>query len=606
MAQKEDQQHMDKEEFEYEETKYNLNTRIDVTRNQKATCVSDFNQAVADIAAAKEEMAQKEEEARDLNHDYEVYMEACRKRIFWIKFQDYCSYVLVRTLTMKYSKVSPPEKIVDCGVTDWVPGDCSVSCDDNCPDKLDPYGCGGWQMLGREIIVGPNEFGIKCPALQRKKKCNQIKCPVDCEMSKWSVWSTCSSICEGTQAHTRSVLTQPKNGGMSCNTVQESRPCIGNPKQCDRNCALKRWSKWSPCSVACSGGYSEKWRRVTIPAHGKGKCPKADSKYRYRMKKCNTHDCTGDEICVAKQDLVMAIDASGSLQEDGFKVIKGFSVKFLEKYKGSYFGYEDMKIGIVQFGNGEIMPDGSVSKALSILPLTSDMAKVKSALEGLEYKKGFTNMAQAFTEAENILPLGSRRKAQSAVLTLTDGKPSFKFMTHEKVMQLKDKHIKLFFAPVTDFEGDELELMKEWASQPWETHLVHVPGIEALQADTEVFAQRMLVQFCPEAMSPSAMMFEEVEIGYMLVRENGHCGTRGALLSKDVSGVEDCAALAAGAGVTAFSLGVRYARGRCFAEGLNVNTQVKHDMLGNRENPPCPGGEWEEDSLYDFYILIPM
>merc|ERR1719450_773613 len=513
MAQKEDQQHMDKEEFEYEEVKANLNAQIDVTRNQKATCIADFNQAVADIAAAREEMAQKEEEARDLDHDYREYMEACRKRIFWIKFQDYCSYVLVRSLTMKYSKVSPPEKIVDCAVTDWVPGECSVSCDDECPDPTDPYGCGGWQTLAREIIVGPNEFGIKCPALLRKKKCNQIKCPVDCEMSKWSVWSTCSSICEGTQAHTRSVMVQPKNGGMSCNTVSESRPCIGNPKQCDRNCRLKKWSRWSPCSVACSGGYQEKWRRVVIPAHGKGRCPKPTSKYRYRMKKCNTHDCTGDEICIAQQ-------------EDGFKVIKGFSVKLMEKYKGEYFGYEDMKVGIVQFGNGEITADGSVSKALSILQLTSDMAKVKTALEGLEYKKGFTNMAQAFTEAENILPLGSRRKAQSAVLTLTDGKPSFKFMTHEKVMQLKE----------------------EWASQPWETQLVHVPGLEPLKADEEVFAQKMLVQFCPEAISPSAMIMEEIEIGYMLVREEGHCGTRGTMLSKDVAGVADCAALAAGAG----------------------------------------------------------
>merc|ERR1719324_951786 len=201
------------------------------------------------------------------------------------------------------------------------------------------------------------------------------------------------------------------------------------------------------------------------------------------------------------------------------------------------------------------MPDGSIAKALDILPLTSDIPKVKSALEGLEYKKGFTNMAQAFTEAEKVLLLGGRRRAQSAVLTLTDGKPSFKFMTHEKVMQLKDKHVKLFFAPVTDFEGDELNLMKEWASQPWETHLVHVPGLEPLQADEEVFAQRMLVQFCPEAMSPSAMMYEEVEIGYMLVRENGHCGTRKELLSKTVSGAADCAALAEGAGYKAFSLG---------------------------------------------------
>merc|ERR1719473_1780163 len=166
--------------------------------------------------------------------------------------------------------------------------------------------------------------------------------------------------------------------------------------------------------------------------------------------------------------------------------------------------------------------------------------------------------------------LGGRRKAQSAVMTITDGKPSFLFQTHEKVMQLKDKHIKLFFAPVIDFEGEELDLMKEWASQPWETHLVHIPGLEPLQADEEVFAHEMLVQFCPEAISPSAMMYEEVEIGYMLVRENGHCGTRGAKLSCSVTGAADCAALAAGAGVTAFSLGIRWARGRCFAEGLAV------------------------------------
>merc|ERR1719235_1864586 len=110
-------------------------------------------------------------------------------------------------------------------------------------------------------------------------------------------------------------------------------------------------------------------------------------------------------------------------------------------------------------------------------------------------------MAQAFTEAENVLLLGSRRKAQSAVLTLTDGKPSFKFMTKEKVMQLKDKHVKLFFAPVTDFDGDELKLMKEFASQPWQTHLVHVHGLEQLAADEEIWAQKMVVQFCPEAIS---------------------------------------------------------------------------------------------------------
>jgi len=50
-------------------------------------------------------------------------------------------------------------------------------------------------------------------------------------------------------------------------------------------------------------------------------------------------DCNGDEICVAKQDLVMAIDSSGSLRESGFTIVKGFAAKLIENYKGEYFGY---------------------------------------------------------------------------------------------------------------------------------------------------------------------------------------------------------------------------------------------------------------------------
>merc|ERR1719240_2567188 len=174
---------------------------------------------------------------------------------------------------------------------------------------------------------------------------------------------------------------------------------------------------------------------------------------------------------------------------------------------------------------------------------------------------GFTNMAQAFGLAEKMLLLNGRKRAMSAVLTLTDGKPSFLFNTYEKVMQLKDKHVKLFFAPVTEFEGEELALMKKWASSPWETNLVHIPGLAPLKADSALFQQKMIVKFCPEAMSPSSMKIEEQQMGYMLVAEQGHCGERGQQLGQ-VEGAADCAALAQGAAVKAFSLGTEHARGR--------------------------------------------
>jgi len=275
----------------------------------------------------------------------------------------------------------------------------------------------------------------------------------------------------------------------------------------------------------------------------------------------------------------------------------------MDKYTGEYYGEEDMRIGVVQFGNGEIMEDGTIAKAKQIIGLTNDIKKVQKAIEGMEFLKGFTNMAQAFSLAEKVLLLGGRRKAQSAVMTLTDGKPSFLFQTHEKVMQLKDKHVKLFFAPVTEYKGEELKLMQAWASQPWETHLVHIPGLDPLAADGDVFAQKIIVNFCPEAISPSAMAIEEAEFGYMLVRENGSCGKRGELLSRDVTGAADCAALAQGAGVTAFSLGTRYARGKCFAESLKVTKEMVDGFQKDRANPPCSEGEWKKDGLYDFYVL---
>merc|ERR1719160_753365 len=271
--------------------KMNLNQQLEVLRNSKARFIMELNEATASLNADREEMAEKEEEREKLEAEYKLYMSKCKKRIEWIFFQDFCAYLVIRAQVMTYSKVSPPEKIVDCDITPYVPGECSVLCDDECPDKTNPYGCGGWQTLTRTILVKPNEFGVKCPELSRKRKCNQFKCPVDCVMSKWSDWSKCSKACEGgTKGRTRSILTKPKNGGMSCNTAQESRAC--NTGSCDRNCKLKKWSK---CSKACEGGTKGRTRSIiTKPKNGGMSCNTAQE-----SRACNTGSC--DRNCKLKK-----------------------------------------------------------------------------------------------------------------------------------------------------------------------------------------------------------------------------------------------------------------------------------------------------------------
>ena len=82
--------------------------------------------------------------------------------------------------------------------------------------------------------------------------------------------------------------------------------------------------------------------------------------------------------------------------------------------------------------------------ALLVQKLTLDMAKVKKSIEDPEYKKGFDNMAQTATIAETLFFLGGRKRAMSSVLTLRNGKHSLLFNTYDKVLPLKDKHVKLF------------------------------------------------------------------------------------------------------------------------------------------------------------------
>ena len=127
--------------------------------------------------------------------------------------------------------------------------------------------------------------------------------------------------------------------------------------------------------------------------------------------------------------------------------------------------------------------------------------------------------------------------------------PFFLFQTNEKVLQLIGNHTKLFFVSVTESTGKEFKLMKRKAGRPSATNLVHFVGLGALSADPGVFAQKSLVLFCPEAISPSNTVAEEATEGSMLIRENGLCGKSGLMPSKRVMG----SGAAAGAAAPAFA-----------------------------------------------------
>jgi len=606
---------MNKNAFLFEELKMELNDQIQILTNSKARFGMMLSEARSNLASDREEVKAKEQQKLNVDEQYIAFMKKCCERVKWIMFQDMCALIVVRNAVLESSSTCPGEEIVDCEVDNWVGKQCTVPCDDTCPDVPDPtevYTCGGWQEIYRKVVVQPpDECGLRCPDLTRTKKCNQIKCPVNCVMSEWSGWSKCTAECEGgVRSHTRSLLVKPKNGGTACNTGEETEAC--NTMSCDRDCTLAPWTPWTPCSVACGGGFQDRAKHVLIPTRGFGKCPKEQGPARFQEQECNVQDCVGDEICVAVQDLVIAIDGSGSVREGGFNTLKNYALDLLAKYESTYFGSAAMKVGIVEFGNGIIMPDGvTVSPAMNIHTISSDLASVKSSIEGMVQKKGFTNMAQAFALAETMYTSSGRKGAQSALLVITDGKPSFLFQTNELVEQLDDKGVQRFFVVVTE-DNKAVDVMKKWASQPWETNLLHVPGISPLEADIGVWSQKALTLFCPMSMSPQLMDVKEEAGGFMHVKDGGYCGERGQLLSTEVNNAEGCAFLAQGAGAQSFLLGIWFRRGYCYAGVMEVTHEQYEEWEENRVNPECPLGDrntangFTNSMIFDFYAIKPV
>jgi len=593
--------------YMFEELKITLNDQIKILVNSKARFSMMLSETRSNLAADREEIKAKQMQKTELERVYIDEMKKCCERVKWIMFQDMCALIVVRNAVLAGSTECPGNAIVDCDVDAWVGKQCTVNCDDSCPeipDASEVYECGGWQEIYRKVVVAPDSCGLQCPDLSRTKKCNQKKCPVDCVMSEWSGWSKCTADCEGgVKSHTRSLMTKPKNGGLACNTNEETEAC--NTGSCDRDCRLARWTDWTPCSVACGGGMQSRAKHVLIPTRGFGRCPKETARRRFRERQCNQQDCVGDEICVANQDLIIAIDSSGSLREDGFNILKNYALELVTKYEATYFGASAMQVGVIEFGNGIIMADGvTVSPALNVQPLTSDMSTVTTQLGTMVHKKGFTNMAQAFALAETMYTSTGRQGAQPAILVITDGKPSFQFQTNELVEQLDDKGVSRFFVVVGESEQD-LNLIKKWASVPWETNLLHIPGLAVVEADNSLWVQKALTLFCPAAMSPSLLTVKESNGGFMHVKDGGYCGGRGSLLSTEVSDAEGCAFLAQGAGAQSFLLGIWFRRGYCYAGQMEVDSAQYTTWSGGRATPECDGG-WTNSMIFDFYAMEPV
>lgn len=184
----------------------------------------------------------------------------------------------------------------DCDVTSWTFWSRCTS---------DQCGQLGAQSRSRMIVTRPTCGGRECPDnLFETRQCYGGN-PVDCELSEWTSWSSCTTPCgaSGTQSSSRHRVLTEKCGGTCSSSLSRTRSCLqtscfnggsvqngacrcrdgftGNCCQeeiCNGpspavDCQLSSWSEWSHCTTDCGvGGLQTRTRQRTIYERCGGSC----------------------------------------------------------------------------------------------------------------------------------------------------------------------------------------------------------------------------------------------------------------------------------------------------------------------------------------------
>jgi len=570
---------MDRDMAVWKKSNDNFNAQLSMMALQMGQTQTVLAESTSSKATETDEQTQKELERIALEKEYNKVMAMCRRRKRYIFWTEICGVIKVRGEVLKEGDDDQKAaEATDCEVALWVPGQCSSPCD--------PKMKGGMQTLTREVITINTKYGHPCQSLTWQKKCNEFKCPVDCDLGSWTGWSKCTKECGGgVQSRNRRLLVKPKNGGRSCDSLQESASC--NSFSCDRDCTLKEWTRLTPCSKACDVGFQEKFRHINRPVRANGFCYSKESRERYHKQECNAHMCVGDEVCIATLDMIVAIDASGSISEKGFDILKTFAKSLLSRFKTSAYGNEAVKVSVIQFGNGKLDDVTKVvSDAAVISPLSFDLEKVKEAIDGMAWSKGFTNMAQAFMKASAIIQRSPRKIAAGTLLLITDGKPSFTFQTNKAVHTFKGRGRAVIVQVKNYASADSQKLMKEYASKPWQTNYLLVPGKAALKANYGKYADKVLVSGCPRAESPKANWAVNTENGYEKTYEGWNCAEPVAFI--EVENIGACSAAI-----------LEYEGAKSFAYGPNEVTSGGSCLIYDKM---CEDKDLLPNSTYDTFV----
>jgi len=399
---------IDREEYFYKTTVSNIDNQLQLVRDARLQFNTQLSDAVSEMEIVQNRVRRLEQDLADGRADYLSRESRCEDIVKDLKDIKLCNLRSLRAVIVKKSSMGIDLlSIVDCEVSEWSVSECSKLCDNTCGNATLFPTCGGSRESTRELIQQANTFGVHCLALTKVESCGQVECPVDCNVAAWSEWSICTRQCDGgLRTRTRSVEQQPEHGGALCDSTVEVQPC--NAGACSEDCILQEWSEWSACSSGCGGGYQERIRQVANEAQGKdGRCPDDRSGQRYDLQKCNTNACSGTEQCSTRQNIVIAVDQSAYVTDAARIAQTSFIKQFLARFTGN--GTNASRVGVVQFGNGDILPDGTVRTAHVVSRMTENVGDVELSLQDkLQNSDGFPNLGQGLRAAGELCSVDIR------------------------------------------------------------------------------------------------------------------------------------------------------------------------------------------------------
>jgi len=476
-----------------EETKNTLETQIADDKDMLSNAQTKLAAATEKEATAGETARQVNAKNTEQNADLLKQMKTCSGN--YINFEtELCALKKIRGELYKMKGGGHSAFFQDCEVSKWESEECTKEC------------MGGEQKLTRSVMTHPNG-GAKCLPLAALRSCNNQPCPVDCKLNTWSGWSKCSAECGGgVQQRLREVKLPMRYGGKPCAQTSETKAC--NAQSCEVDCDLSPWTKWGSCSKECDGGTKKRQKFVRKAPQGQGHCANAWSTKRLQFMKCNMNRCmvaAADKplACNRSIDVVLLIDGSGSLGKTGWAAEIKAAQFFVDAFADAPSGKANMAVILYSgprtwggvrlcFGRNSANVDQEKTCGIKVIThFTHDIKKVKQLITGLSWPQGSTLTSLALMTAKAELTLG-RQDAKSNVIVFTDGRPLSYRATGQASTALR-KLARLVWVPVTKYAP--LSYIKTWATRRWQENVVQVPNFADLEKPDVI--THIIANICP-------------------------------------------------------------------------------------------------------------